>query len=133
MVDNFPLRLLLATFGGWLNQHQTQAIEYLAEENRVLKEQLGASNLALGPNQRESRKALLEALNLTQAQLDSWRRSKVLKCELDALNYHILSAEMMSTKRGLRETHTQFGGRMLRKHRRSVGPGPGAFPSIEIE
>jgi hypothetical protein len=34
MVDNFPLRFLLAAFGGWVNRHQAQAIEYLVEENR---------------------------------------------------------------------------------------------------
>ena len=41
MADDFPLRLLLATFAGWVNRHQAQAIEYLVEENRVLKQQLG--------------------------------------------------------------------------------------------
>jgi hypothetical protein len=33
MVDNLPLRFLLAAFGGWINRRQAQAIEYLAEEN----------------------------------------------------------------------------------------------------
>ena len=32
MADNFPLKLLLATFGGWVNRHQAQAIVYLVEE-----------------------------------------------------------------------------------------------------
>ena len=39
MTDFFPLHLLLATFAGWANRHQAQVIEYLIEENRVLKEQ----------------------------------------------------------------------------------------------
>ncbi len=53
MVSNFlPLQLLLATFAGWLNRHQAQVIEYLALENRVLKEQLGDRRLRLTDVQR---------------------------------------------------------------------------------
>ncbi len=40
MTTVFPLQLLDATFAGWVTLHQAQAIEYLIEENRVLKEQL---------------------------------------------------------------------------------------------
>ena len=47
-----PLQLLLATFAGWLNQHQARVIEYLIEENRVLKEQLGGRRLRLTDDQR---------------------------------------------------------------------------------
>jgi putative transposase len=36
-----PLHLLLITFAGWVNRHQLDVIEYLREENRVLKERLG--------------------------------------------------------------------------------------------
>lgn len=35
------LQLLLVMFAGWVNRHQLQIIEYLKEENRVLKERLG--------------------------------------------------------------------------------------------
>ena len=53
MMSNFlPLQLLLATFAGWLNRHQAQVIEYLALENRVLKEQLGGRRLRLTDVQR---------------------------------------------------------------------------------
>ncbi len=38
--DFFRLQLLLATFAGWVKGHQAQVIDYLVEENRVLKEQL---------------------------------------------------------------------------------------------
>jgi hypothetical protein len=30
--DLFRLQLLLATFAGWINRHQAQAIDYLVEE-----------------------------------------------------------------------------------------------------
>src|SRR5215469_7728213 len=36
-----PFRLLLISLAGWLNQSQHEVIEYLQEENRVLREQLG--------------------------------------------------------------------------------------------
>jgi hypothetical protein len=36
-----PWQLLVAILAGWINEHQQAAIEYLREENRVLKEQLG--------------------------------------------------------------------------------------------
>ena len=52
MADFLPLQLLLATFAGWVNRHQAQVIEYLVEENRVLKEQLGGRRLRLTDDQR---------------------------------------------------------------------------------
>jgi hypothetical protein len=35
-----PLRLLLVILAGWVNRYQQHVIEYLVEENRVLREQL---------------------------------------------------------------------------------------------
>ncbi len=52
MPELFPLQLLLATFAGWVNRHQTQVIDYLVEENRVLKEQLRGRRLRLTDDQR---------------------------------------------------------------------------------
>lgn len=36
----YPLQVRLLTVSGWVNRHQQEVIEYLVEENRVLKEQL---------------------------------------------------------------------------------------------
>ena len=36
-----PFRFVLIALAGWMNQHQLQMVEYLREENRVLREQLG--------------------------------------------------------------------------------------------
>jgi len=52
MSTAFPLRLLLAAFAGFVNRQQSQVIDYLAEENRVLKEQLGRKRLRLTDDQR---------------------------------------------------------------------------------
>jgi putative transposase len=40
-----PLQLLLMTFAGWVNRHQLDVIDYLREENRVLKERLGGHRI----------------------------------------------------------------------------------------
>ncbi len=52
MPELIHLQLLLATFAGWANHRQAQVIDYLVEENRVLKEQLGGKRLRLTDHQR---------------------------------------------------------------------------------
>ena len=45
--DLVRFQLLLAVFAGWVNRQQAHVIDYLVEENRVLKEQLkGRSSFA---------------------------------------------------------------------------------------
>ena len=46
------LHFLLLTFAGWVNRHQEAVIDYLQEENRVLREQLGERGLRLTDAQR---------------------------------------------------------------------------------
>ena len=40
-----PFRFLLIAVAGWMNRHQLLAIDYLREENRILREQLGERRL----------------------------------------------------------------------------------------
>jgi hypothetical protein len=40
------------SFAGWINRHQQEVIEYLVEENRVLREQLKGHRLRLKDDQR---------------------------------------------------------------------------------
>jgi transposase InsO family protein len=40
-----PLPLLLMMFSGWVNRRQVDVIEYLTEENRILKERLGGKRI----------------------------------------------------------------------------------------
>ena len=47
-----PFRLLLISLAGWLNQQQQEAIDYLQQENRVLREQLGGKRLRFNDAQR---------------------------------------------------------------------------------
>ena len=47
-----PFRLLLISLAGWLNQRQQDVIDYLQQENRVLREQLGGKRLRFNDDQR---------------------------------------------------------------------------------
>ena len=78
-----PFHVLAVILGGWANQHQQQVIEYLLEENRTLKQQLGRRKLRLTDAQRArlavkgkalGRKVLNEVANI-DSRLDPARRS----------------------------------------------------------
>jgi hypothetical protein len=47
-----PFRFVLIGVAGWMNQSQLQIIDYLREENRVLREQLAGRRLRLNDDQR---------------------------------------------------------------------------------
>jgi len=47
-----PFRFLLIAMSGWMNQQQMELIDYLREENRVLREQLGQRRLRFNDDQR---------------------------------------------------------------------------------
>jgi len=46
------------TVCGWVNRRQLAAIEYLREENRVLREQLGPKRLVFSARQRADSEGL---------------------------------------------------------------------------
>jgi len=47
-----PFHLIIIALAGWLNRHQQVVIDYLIEENRVLKEQLEGKRLRFTDEQR---------------------------------------------------------------------------------
>ena len=47
-----PFTFLIVSIAGWMNQRQQQVIEYLVEENRVLREQIGNRGMRFTDNQR---------------------------------------------------------------------------------
>ncbi len=51
-MDRLPLQFLMLVLAGWVNRHQQAAIEYLQEENRLLREQLGGGRLRFNDVQR---------------------------------------------------------------------------------
>ena len=40
-----PLSFVIASLAGWLSENQQRSIEYLVEENRILREQIGDRKL----------------------------------------------------------------------------------------
>ena len=52
LMSSFQLHFLLMIFAGWVNRRQQGVIEYLQEENRVLREQLGGKRLLFTDRQR---------------------------------------------------------------------------------
>ncbi len=55
-------QFLAVTFAGWVNRSQQDVIEYLKEENRVLREQLGARRLRFTDDQRRRLAAKAKAM-----------------------------------------------------------------------
>ena len=47
-----PFSFVVISIAGWMNQHQQHVIEYLIEENRVLREQIGDRRMRFTNNQR---------------------------------------------------------------------------------
>ncbi|RKY11952.1 MAG: hypothetical protein DRP65_02680 [Planctomycetota bacterium] len=44
--------MLLMMMAGWLNRHQQDVIEYLKEENKILREKLGNKRILLNDSQK---------------------------------------------------------------------------------
>ena len=63
-----PFTFLVVSISGWMSQHQHQVIEYLIEENRVLREQIGNRRMRFTDNQR--RRLAARAKKLTRRILE---------------------------------------------------------------
>jgi putative transposase len=82
-----PFRFVLIAVAGWMNQQQLEVINYLREENRVLREQLGGRRLRLNDGQRRrlaakakvlGRRALAEVATIvTPETLLAWHRKLI--------------------------------------------------------
>ena len=82
-----PFRFVLIAVAGWMNQRQLQMIDYLREENRVLREQLDGQRVVLNDDQRRrlaakakglGRKLLAEVATIvTPETLLAWHRKLI--------------------------------------------------------
>ena len=82
-----PFRFVLIAVAGWMNQRQLQIIDYLREENRVLREQLGGRRMRFNDDQRRrlaakakglGRKLLAEVATIvTPETLLAWHRKLI--------------------------------------------------------
>jgi putative transposase len=84
-----PFRFVLIGIAGWMNQQQQQAIDYLREENRVLREQLGGRRLRFTDDQHRrlaarakgiGRRALSQVATIvTPETLLGWHRKLIAR------------------------------------------------------
>jgi len=84
-----PFSFQVVSVAGWMNQHQQHVIEYLIEENRVLREQMGNRRMRFSGNQRRrlaarakklSRKVLAQVATIvTPKTLLAWHRKLIAK------------------------------------------------------
>ncbi len=61
-MNSLQLQFLILIFAGWVNRSQQAVIEYLQEENRVLREQLGGKRLLFTDRQRRRLAAKAKAI-----------------------------------------------------------------------
>jgi hypothetical protein len=47
-----PLRFFMVAIAGWMNRQQQEAVSYLREENRILREKLGHKRILLSDAQK---------------------------------------------------------------------------------
>src|SRR2546426_409771 len=91
-----PFSFVVISIAGWMNQHQQHVIDYLIEENRVLREQSGARRLRFNDNQRRrlaarakklTRKLLAQVASIvTPETLLAWHR-KLLAQKYDGSSF----------------------------------------------
>ena len=84
-----PMQFVMLIFAGWVNRHQQHVIEYLQEENRALRDQLGGKRLRFTDNQRRrlavkarqvGRRGLLQIETLvTPDTLFRWHRQLIAR------------------------------------------------------
>ena len=84
-----PFSFLVTSIAGWMNEHQHHVIDYLMEENRVLREQIGNRRLRFSDDQRRrlaakarkvGRKILAQVATIvTPETLLVWHRKLIAK------------------------------------------------------
>src|SRR5215475_9026612 len=94
-----PFSFVVISIAGWMNQHQQHVIEYLIEENRVIREQIGNRRLRFSDNQRRrlavrakklGRILLAEvATTVTPETLMAWHR-KLIAQKYDGTSFRTL-------------------------------------------
>ena len=57
-----PWQFIVVAIAGWMNRQQQEVIEYLREENRILREKLGGKRLLLSVEQKRRLAAKGKAL-----------------------------------------------------------------------
>jgi hypothetical protein len=122
-----PFSFLVVSVAGWLNQRQQQVIDYLVEENRVLREQIGYRRLRFNDDQRSrlaakakkvGRKILAQVATIVRPQtLLAWHR-KLIAQRYDGSAYRtpgrpVTSAEISDLVIRMAEENGGWGYRRI--------------------
>ena len=131
-----PFSFFLACLAGWLNQHQQIVIDYLSEENRVLREQIGHRRLHFTDDQRRrlavrakelSRSALTQVANIvTPETLLAWHRKLIAnKYDSKVPAFRSMSVRITTRSIGFINGRQTVGFSALPKAKLSrIFPGP---------
>jgi hypothetical protein len=121
-----PLALLTAIFAGWVNRHQRGVIDYLLEENRILRAKLGKSRLQFTDAERRrlARKGgplgrrILEAIVsiVTPDTILAWHRER---CHQGIGNVLIEPGPEAGTRIGTVKVRERLGGLLIYYYRRA--------------
>jgi len=110
-----PFRFVVIVLAGWMNQRQQNVIEYLREENQVLREQLGERRLRFTDVQRRPLKSVgLDCVKLPPRlpNLNAYAERFVRSIKESCLNRLILFGEQ-SLRRAIREFVTHINKREI--------------------
>src|SRR6266436_464831 len=136
-----PFSFVVISIAGWMNQHQQHVIEYLIEENRVLREQNGNRRMRFTDDQRRRLAAKAKKLDrrllarvatiVTPETLLAWHR-KLIAEKYDGSSFRTM---------GRRKTRREIAALVVHMLRR-IEPGVTAaskappvhrqYPSIAI-
>src|SRR5437899_557851 len=102
-----PFSLLVVSIAGWMNQHQQHLIDYLIEENRVLREQVSGRRLRFSDDQRRrlaakakelGRRVLTQVATIvTPETLLAWHR-KLIAQKYDGSKFRISGRPCTTTE-----------------------------------
>jgi hypothetical protein len=67
-----PWHFLVVAVSGWMNRQQQQVIEYLREENRIVRGKLGRKRIIL--NESQKLRLATAAMKLGEDLLQQWAR-----------------------------------------------------------
>jgi hypothetical protein len=133
MIETFSLRFLRLVLAGWVNRQQLEVIDYLREENRILKEHTGGRRLRLTDDQRRRLAAIGHRLGrhvLNEVASDDQRRR--LAAIGHRLGRHVLNeVATIVTPDTILRWHRQLIARKWTTARRRVGR-PGVLEEIRL-
>ena len=102
VLDSF--RFLLIAVAGWMNHHQLQMIEYLREENCVLRELLAGRRMRLNDDQR--RRLAVRARGWDGRSSPNWLASSRPRLFWLGIESHLRAARAIRVKDRSRDRET---------------------------